>query len=95
MKQVKLGSQGLSVSAQGLGCMGMGTTYGPSDEKENLATLARSLELGITFFDTAQAYGPYLNEELLGKFFAGKQNQVVIRDQNRLQVDSGWEARTN
>jgi Aldo/keto reductase family len=78
MKQVELGSQGLVVSAQGLGCMGMGTTYGQSDERENLATLSRALELGITFFDTAQVYGPYLNEELLGKFFVGKRNQVVI-----------------
>lgn len=54
MRQVRLGSQGLVVSVQGLGCMGMSTTYGPSDEQENLGTLARALELGVTLFDTAE-----------------------------------------
>src|SRR5689334_16134092 len=58
MKQVKLGSQGLVVSAEGLGCMGMSAFYGPSDEQENLSTLARAIELGVTFFDTAEIYGP-------------------------------------
>ncbi|NEI74530.1 aldo/keto reductase [Rhizobium lusitanum] len=78
MKQVQLGSQGLVVSAQGLGCMGMSTTYGPSDEQENLSTLARALDLGVTFFDTAEVYGPFANEELLGKAFAGKRDKVVL-----------------
>jgi aryl-alcohol dehydrogenase-like predicted oxidoreductase len=78
MRTVQLGSQGLRVSAEGLGCMGMSTTYGPSDEQENLATLARALELGITLFDTAEVYGPFENERLLGKAFAGRRNQVVI-----------------
>lgn len=78
MKQVSLGSQGLVVSAQGLGCMGMSTTYGPSDEQENLTTLARAIELGVTLFDTAEVYGPFMNEELLGKAFAGKRDKVVI-----------------
>ncbi|MDW6024265.1 aldo/keto reductase [Mesorhizobium sp. BAC0120] len=78
MATVELGSQGLAVSAQGLGCMGMSTTYGPSDESENLATLARALELGVTFFDTAEVYGPFLNEELLGKAFAGKRDRIVL-----------------
>jgi aryl-alcohol dehydrogenase-like predicted oxidoreductase len=58
--------------------MGMSTTYGPSDEQESLATLARALELGVTLFDTAEAYGPFLNEALLGKAFAGKRDKVVI-----------------
>lgn len=78
MRQVNLGSQGLVVSAQGLGCMGMSTTYGPSDEQENLGTLARALELGVTLFDTAEVYGPYMNEELLGKAFAGKRDTIVL-----------------
>ncbi len=78
MKRMELGGQGLVVSAQGLGCMGMSATYGPSDERENLATLARALELGVTFFDTAEVYGPRTNEELLGKAFAGKRDKVVL-----------------
>ncbi len=78
MKQVKLGSQGLSVSAQGLGCMGMSAFYGPSDEAENLATLARAMELGIDFFDTAEIYGPFKNEILLAKAFKGKRDKVKI-----------------
>ena len=78
MKQVDLGVQGLMVSAQGLGCMGMSATYGPSNEQENLATLARALELGVTFFDTAEVYGPHLNEELLGRYFAGWRSKVVL-----------------
>lgn len=78
MKQVELGTQGLVVSAQGLGCMGMSTTYGPSDEHENIETLARALDLGVTFFDTAEVYGPYLNEALLGRAFAGKRDKVVF-----------------
>jgi len=78
MRQVNLGSQELVVSAQGLGCMGMSTTYGPSDEQENLGTLARALELGVTLFDTAEVYGPHMNEELLGKAFAGKRDTIVL-----------------
>lgn len=78
MRIVPLGRQGLTVSAQGLGCMGMSTTYGPSDEQENLITLARALELGVTLFDTAEVYGPFMNEELLGKAFAGRRDKVVL-----------------
>lgn len=78
MEQRKLGSQGLTVSAEGLGCMGMSAFYGPSDEAENLATLARALELGIDFFDTAEIYGPFKNEILLSKAFAGKRDRVKI-----------------
>jgi len=63
-----LGRSGLTVSALGLGCMGMSDFYGPLDDAESLRTLARALELGITFFDTADMYGPYANEELLGRF---------------------------
>lgn len=74
----KLGNQGLEVSAIGLGCMGMSQSYGPADEAESVATLHRAIELGCTFFDTAQVYGPFVNEELLGRAFKGKRSQVVI-----------------
>jgi aryl-alcohol dehydrogenase-like predicted oxidoreductase len=78
MKKRKLGSQGLVVSAEGLGCMGMSQSYGPADEQESLATIDRALELGIDFFDTAEVYGPYINEELVGRALRGKRDQVVI-----------------
>jgi aryl-alcohol dehydrogenase-like predicted oxidoreductase len=78
MKIVQLGSLGLAVSAEGLGCMGMSTTYGPADERESLVTLARAVELGVTLFDTAEVYGPFSNEILLGKAFHGKRDKVVI-----------------
>jgi aryl-alcohol dehydrogenase-like predicted oxidoreductase len=70
--------QGLVVSELGLGCMGMSQSYGPADETESLATLDRAIELGITFFDTAEAYGPYKNEELLGRALKGRRDRVVI-----------------
>jgi len=78
MKQRQLGRQGLTVSAQGLGCMGMSHFYGLADEAEALATIDLAIEQGITFFDTADAYGPYINEELLGKALKGKREQVII-----------------
>jgi aryl-alcohol dehydrogenase-like predicted oxidoreductase len=90
MKQVKLGSQGLVVSSEGLGCMGMSAFYGQSDEAENLSTLARALELGITFFDTAEIYGPFKNEILLSQAFKGKRDKVVIATKVGSEVsDSG------
>ncbi len=67
MEQRRLGSQGLKVSAEGLGCMGMSWAYGKPDDQESLRTLRRSLELGINFWDTAEIYGPFTNEELLGR----------------------------
>jgi aryl-alcohol dehydrogenase-like predicted oxidoreductase len=91
MKQVKLGSQGLVVSAEGLGCMGMSAFYGPSDEQENLATLARAIELGITFFDTAEIYGPFKNEILLAKAFAGKRDKVLIATKVGSEVSDNGE----
>jgi aryl-alcohol dehydrogenase-like predicted oxidoreductase len=78
MQQRKLGNQGLTVSEIGLGCMGMSEFYGATDETESLATIARALELGINFFDTADMYGPFINEELVGKALKSHRDQVVI-----------------
>jgi aryl-alcohol dehydrogenase-like predicted oxidoreductase len=72
MRRTTLGSQGLEVSAQGLGCMGMTHAYGSGDEESGLKTIHRALELGITFLDTAEVYGPYTNEELVGRAIAGR-----------------------
>src|SRR5579871_3809364 len=73
-----LGSQGLEVPEIGLGCMGMSMSYGPADEAECIATLHRAIELGCTFFDTAEVYGPFTNEALLGRAFAGRRAEVTL-----------------
>jgi aryl-alcohol dehydrogenase-like predicted oxidoreductase len=78
MKTRRLGTQGLIVSAQGLGCMGMSDFYGERDEAESVATVHRALELGVNFLDTADMYGPFTNEQLVGKALQGKRDNVVL-----------------
>ncbi|WP_375771042.1 aldo/keto reductase [Archangium gephyra] len=78
MEQRALGKQGLKVSALGLGCMGMSDFYGSGDEKESISVIHRALELGVNFFDTADMYGPFTNEKLLGKAIAGRRDQVIL-----------------
>jgi aryl-alcohol dehydrogenase-like predicted oxidoreductase len=75
---VPLGGQGLRVSKQGLGCMGMSAFYGSDDEKESVATLERALELGVTFWDTAEMYGQGANEELIARVLGDRRDQVVL-----------------
>jgi aryl-alcohol dehydrogenase-like predicted oxidoreductase len=78
VQQRKLGSEGLTVSALGLGCMGMSEFYGTTDEDESLATIRRALELGITLLDTADMYGPFTNERLVGRAIADRRDDVVL-----------------
>ena len=78
METIALGTQGLEVSRQGLGCMGMSDFYGPLDDTESIATIHRALELGVTFFDTSDMYGPYTNEVLVGTALAGHRDEAVI-----------------
>src|SRR5690242_17271827 len=78
MKKRKLGRQGLEVSALGLGCMGMSESYGAADETESVATIHRAIELGVTLFDTAEVYGFFRNEDLLGRALRGRRQAVVI-----------------
>lgn len=84
-----LGREGLRVPAIGLGCMGMSQSYGPADEKEAWATLERALELGSTFWDTAEVYGPYTNETLLGRFLKGRRDRVVLATKFGFKIEHG------
>src|SRR5271165_6912681 len=78
MEVRELGLSRLKVSAEGLGCMGMSEFYGDRDDDESIATIHRSLELGITFLDTADVYGPHKNEELVGRAIKGKRDKIVL-----------------
>ncbi|HET6577531.1 MAG TPA: aldo/keto reductase [Gemmatimonadales bacterium] len=80
-----LGANGLTVSAMGLGCMGMSQSYGTPDDDESIATIHRALELGVTLFDTAEVYGPYTNETLLGRALEGRRDRAIIA------TKFGWE----
>lgn len=95
MSTRRLGGQGLVVSAIGLGCMGMSQSYGPADEAESIATLHRAIELGCTFLDTAEVYGPFTNEDLLGRALAGKRDQVVLATKFGFRIEGGKNTGTN
>ncbi|HWN28761.1 MAG TPA: aldo/keto reductase [Actinomycetospora sp.] len=97
MEQRTLGSQGLRVSALGLGCMGMTFAYGGQDDTESRATLERALELGVTFFDTADMYGPHTNEELLGSVLSRRRDEVTLATKfgNEIGPDGTGTGRVN
>src|SRR5438876_11880464 len=78
MEQRTLGRQGLVVSALGLGCMGMSEFYAGRNEDESIATIYRALDLGVTFLDTADVYGPFTNETLVGRAIAGRRDEVKV-----------------
>src|SRR5215472_19103579 len=90
----KLGNQGLEVSAIGLGCMGMSQSYGPADDQESVATLHRAIELGCNFFDTAEVYGPFRNEELLGRAFKGRRHEVILATKFGFKIVDGKQVGT-
>jgi len=89
LRKRKLGKQGLEVSALGLGCWGMTGSYGPADERESIATIHRAIELGVNFFDTAEAYGPFTNEELVGRALRGRRDGVVIATKFGWRIENG------
>lgn len=94
MELRKLGTQGLTVSAQGLGCMGMSDFYGRRDEAEAIATIHRAFDLGVNFLDTSDMYGPFTNEELVGRAIRGRRNHVVVATKFGIMrakpVKDGW-----
>ncbi|MGW4910673.1 aldo/keto reductase [Streptomyces sp. NPDC004270] len=86
MEQRALGRQGLTVGVQGLGLMGMSVCYGATDETESLATIDRALELGVTLLDTAESYGPFVNEQLLGKALSGRREAAVVATKTGVEI---------
>jgi aryl-alcohol dehydrogenase-like predicted oxidoreductase len=92
MRTRTLGSQGLQVSEEGLGCMGMSEFYGRADEDEAIATIQHALELGVTLLDTADMYGPFTNEKLVGRAIAERREQVVLATKfgNERREDGSW-----
>src|SRR5512137_1699787 len=96
MKKRTLGSSSLEVSALGLGCMGMSFGYGPAGDKQEMISLIRSaVERGVTFFDTAEVYGPFTNEELVGEALAPFRGQVVIATKFGFDCDAGKQGGLN
>src|SRR5947207_12470528 len=89
MEKRELGRSGLSVSAMGLGCMGMSEFYGPGDEEESIATIHRAIELGVTMLDTADMYGSGQNEQLVGRAIAGRRDEVVLATKFGIRRDGG------
>jgi aryl-alcohol dehydrogenase-like predicted oxidoreductase len=90
MQKRKLGNSGLEVSALGLGCMGLNFAYGPApDKKEMIALVRKAVEKGISFFDTAEAYGPFTNEELVGEALAPYRDKVVIATKFGFKIEDG------
>ena len=92
MEERALGSQGLVVSAMGLGCMGMSEFYGPGDESESIALIHHAIAAGVTFLDTADMYGPFKNESLVGKALKGRRDEVVLATKfgNERREDGSW-----
>src|SRR6266568_8041645 len=90
MKKRKLGKSNLEVSAIGLGCMGMSFSYGPPKDKQEMTSLLRAaVERGVTLFDTAEVYGPFINEEMVGDALAPFRDQVVIATKFGFKIDPG------
>jgi aryl-alcohol dehydrogenase-like predicted oxidoreductase len=85
----KLGRQGLEVSALGLGCMGMSQSYGTPDDAESIATIHCAIDLGVTFFDTAEVYGPFKNEDLLGRALGARRKDVVVATKFGMRIENG------
>ncbi|HEU5250592.1 MAG TPA: aldo/keto reductase [Thermoanaerobaculia bacterium] len=89
LKKRRLGREGLEVSELGLGCMGMSQSYGAADERESIATIHRAVELGVTFFDTAEVYGPFKNEKLLGRALKVRRRDVIVATKFGFRIVDG------